>query len=238
MQTVIITKLSELLDSAMYHAETDEEGWYKDSQELLQDLEDLKMFHDSRRWSGSNFKNQMQPEGKGLNLPALPAPKPPSDEGSHIVGLPSLQFNDSLNQKANKEEEEFGESWDEESLSRYFKEKKPKKVREEKKTLKNMSIAEIEAWERAQDNATDIYKIKARMMNLARDGGASITPVGEILINSFVHMLKSFYDFADKIEDSSVKIQLTDLIRAQEGVPSGIIKASTSGVRIEKEVKK
>src|SRR6202453_167004 len=105
-------------------------------------------------------------------------------------------------------------------MARHFHEKRQtKKTKESEKTLKEMSIEEIEEWERAQDNSNDIYKIKARIANLARGPGMSLTPQGEILCNSFVHMLKEMYDFADKIEDKPTKIQLISIIRNQESVP-------------------
>lgn len=128
-----------------------------------------------------------------------------------------------------------GGEMSEEELSRLFKEKRnTKKTKRLGKSLKEMSLEEIENWESAQDNSNDIYKIKARIANLARGPGMSLTPVGEILCNSFVHMLKSLYDFADTIQDKPLKIQLIAIIRNQESVPGTIIAAAGAGVKKEK----
>ena len=120
-------------------------------------------------------------------------------------------------------------------LARMFKEKRAtKEVKKLGKSLKEMSLEEIEDWESAQDNSNDIYKIKARIANLARGPGMALTSVGEILCNSFVHMLKALYDFAETIQDKPTKIQLIAIIRNQEGVPGTIIAAAGAGVKKEK----
>jgi hypothetical protein len=119
-------------------------------------------------------------------------------------------------------------------LSKLFKETRQAKKKSPTKTLKEMTLEEIESWESAQDNSNDIYKIKARIANLARGPGMSLTPQGEILCNSFVHMLKSLYDFAEKVQDPNVKIPLIGIIRNQESVPGTIIGAAGAGVTKDK----
>ena len=89
-----------------------------------------------------------------------------------------------------------------------------------------LSPNEMEEWELAQNNSDDIYKIAARVKNLARiDGSASLTPAGEALCNTYVHVLKSFYDFADSLKDKDVKDKLYDLIRNNENMPRNLISA-------------
>lgn len=144
--------------------------------------------------------------------------------GHHEIEAPSKSFAD--------DGPDLGEGeMTEEELARMFKEKrKTKKEQPRAKTLKEMTMEEIEAWESAQDNSNDIYKIKARIANLARGPGMSLTPVGEILCNSFVHVCKALYEFADQVPDPNTKIQLIGLIRNQEAVPGTIIAAAGAGV--------
>lgn len=95
------------------------------------------------------------------------------------------------------------------------------------KQIEDMSIDELKEWEEKQDNSNDIYKIKARVANLARGGGASLTPVGEMLCNAFVHVAKDLYDFAETISDPAVKAKLIELIRKHENMPANLIAATT-----------
>lgn len=131
-----------------------------------------------------------------------------------------------------KEAAIFGEEMTEADLAKQFGEPPP--VRKEGKALNDMSRDEIESWERAQDNSNDLYKIKARVSNLARGGGAALTAQGEMLVNTYVHVLKSLYDFAENIEDSTTKIKLTQLIRKNEDMPGNLIAAAGAGVRTKK----
>lgn len=125
-----------------------------------------------------------------------------------------------------------GGEMSEDELSRLFKEKRNnKKPKESVKPLNKMSLEEIEDWESAQDNSNDIYKIKARIANLARGPGMSLTAQGDILCNSFVHVCKALYEFANGLTVPEEKIQLIALIRAQESVPGTIIAAAGAGVK-------
>lgn len=132
--------------------------------------------------------------------------------------------------KLNSLEDKFGPPMTEEEIARHFGEPMP--LPEKKKTaLSCMTIDEIHEWEAKQNNSNDIYKISARVKNIARAGaGANLTPVGEMLTNTYVHVLKSLYDFADTLEDKNVKIKLTELIRTHEGMPGTFIAATVAGV--------
>lgn len=203
-QIAVIDNLKTLLEEAMDREGDADCDWYKESEQVLKDLHALKMYHDSRRFN----------EGNGHYEPKEAAAEIFSD------GQPDAP--------------EGGEM-SEAELARMFKEKRSnKEVKKLGKSLKEMSLEEIEDWESAQDNSNDIYKIKARIANLARGPGMALTPVGEILCNSFVHMLKSLYDFADTIQDKPLKIQLIAIIRNQESVPGTIIAAAGAGVKKEK----
>lgn len=158
------------------------------------------------------------------------------------------QFDKMTDAQINKEEEEFGEAWDEESLAKHFGEKVTPRPNKQK-TLREMSKSEIdvlpldqlnvlvqlaEKEETEMDNSTDIYKIKARVANLARDSGGNLTAQGEILCNTYVHVLKSLYDFADTISDSNIKIKLRKLLRNHENLPGLIISAANVGIMRKK----
>lgn len=248
MQTVLIDKLSELLGSAMDASEHDDDDWYKESSLLLQDLNKLKMDHDTRRWNETNIKAQV--ESGALRPPTrnLPVQRPRTvkhlaeqpeiqvaekinDPNEHIVGLPGIQFDDIMNAKANEIEKDFGGELTEEELERRFNQKRTKIKKVETKKLSDMSLEEIEDWERKQDNGTDIYKISARVKNLARGGNASLTEQGEMLCNTYTHVVKAFYDFAEKIDDKNTKIQLIQLIRSHENMPGNLIAAAGAGVK-------
>lgn len=85
---------------------------------------------------------------------------------------------------------------------------------------------EFEEWEKKQDNSNDIYKINARIKNLARyEANANLTPQGDMVCNSFTHALKSFYDFAETIENEELRTKLLTLTRDQEMVPANLIAA-------------
>lgn len=89
-----------------------------------------------------------------------------------------------------------------------------------------MTRDEVEAWEKAQDNSNDLYKVAARVKNLARDNGGSLTHVGDILCNSYVHVLLALYKFAENLQDEDTKNKLVALIRSHESLPRDIINAA------------
>src|SRR5271166_880769 len=89
---------------------------------------------------------------------------------------------------------------------------------------------EMEEWERKQENSNDIYKISARVKNLARGSGGSLTSVGDMLANSYTHVLKSLYDFAETIPEP-YKEKLIELIRFHEKMPADVIASAGVGVK-------
>jgi hypothetical protein len=227
----------------MAASEHDDDDWYIEANTLIEDLERLRVEHESRRWNEANVQNQIA--SGAFKSPTRAAPRQRSNIVKHLATQPTLedspalealkniQFDLNMDQKANKTEEAFGPELTEEDLARHFGQTREKKKKGEPKGLNKMTLAEIEAWEAKQDNATDIYKIKARVANLARGANASLTPQGEILCNSYVHVMKAFYDFAEKIEDPDTKIGLISLIRNQEGMPGTSIAAAGAGVKMK-----
>lgn len=153
------------------------------------------------------------------------------ENGHNVAEIsPYKAMNPNLESELNKIEEEFGEAMSEEDLAKHFNE--PIMKKKKSKSIKSMDLEEIDQWEKEQDNSNDIYKVSARVKNLARAGaGANLTPVGEMLTNTYVHVLKSFYDFAENLEDKEVKIKLVNLIRANEGMPGTFIAATGAGVK-------
>jgi hypothetical protein len=85
-----------------------------------------------------------------------------------------------------------------------------------------MSEQEILEEEKRQDNSTEIYKVAARVKNLARGGEATLTPAGEALCNVFVHVLKDLYLFSETL-DSTKREELYNLLRIHEGMPGKLI---------------
>lgn len=205
-QNVVIQKMGEVLESAMDASETDDAEWYTEAESILKDLHSLKMYHESRRFNEANGHFDNSKSG--------------------MAGI----F------RENSTPDDAQGELSEDDLAKHFKEKRQtKKPKEQEKQLKDMTLQEIEAWESAQDNSNDIYKIKARVANLARGPGVSLTPQGEMLVNTYVHVLKSLYDFADKLEDKMVKIELVNLLRSHEIMPGTLISAAGAGVRQAKK---
>lgn len=97
-------------------------------------------------------------------------------------------------------------------------------VPQEKKmpNFSEMTKEQIEEWEQKEVESSDIYRIAARVKNSARNGGRSLTPVGEQMCNLYVHVLKSIYDFADTLEENK-KEELRALLRQHERFPGKLI---------------
>jgi hypothetical protein len=150
---------------------------------------------------------------------------------------PGQQFDNVLDAQISAKESEFGEEMSEAELEKAFGAAGRAQPVEQSKPLNKMSLDDIKSWEAQQNNSTDIYKIKARVSNLARETGGSLTGQGDILCNTYVHVLKSFYDFAEKIEDPTTRIRLIELIRSQEGMPGTVISAAGAGVKIARSRK-
>lgn len=212
-QSLIIEKMTSLLedilhDTKLEDGDTATEPWHYEATSLIKDIKALNKEHETRRFNEANYRAQ-NPEKGGSIIRALDDDFIASGEGE----------------------------MSEEDLARHFKEK-PKKAKKEKpKQLSEMSLDEIQSWEKAQENSNDIYKIKARVANLARGPGVSLTPQGEMLCNTYVHVLKALYDFAENVQDKNIKVQLTDLIRKQEGMPGNLIAAAGVGVKMKKDEK-
>lgn len=211
-QQFLIAKMASILHDAVHCTSEDDaqQPWYAEADKLLEDLKYLKNYHESRRFNEANHKAQQPKEQDGPIVSASPA-------------IEDADFDLAQSEMS------------EDDLARHFKEKKNRKQVEKPKPLEKMSLDEIESWEKQQDNSNDIYKIKARVANLARGPGVSLTPQGEMLCNTYVHVLKALYDFAETIEDKTIKIALTKAIRDQEGMPGTLISAAGAGVKMKKD---
>lgn len=216
-QEVLIDKLFGFLREAMtYVPEDDSNGeWCQEVESTIQEMHQRKI-------DFANLRFSQKPENGGHR----------PDEISPYTG--PMDIVDET--KLNAAESDFGPPMSEEELAAYFNEPLPKKAPKEpvQKSLSKMSLEEIETWEKAQDNSTDIYKIAARVKNLARvDGQAALMPAGEMLCNQYTHVLKSFYDFANTIADPELKIRLCKLIQKHEDMPGKLIEAGvgTKGTR-------
>jgi hypothetical protein len=212
----LIAELADLLSQAIiFPSEEDRDSldWIEPAQKLLKTMYVRGTDFETHRFNQKNGHNVKQ------NSPYKDTFRPidPMAEG-----------------KLNAMEADFGEEMTEEEVARLFKEPRPKKKKKEK-SLNKMTLKEIEAWEKAQDNSNDIYKVSARIKNLARQGaGANLTPAGDVLCNSHTHLCKAFYDFAETVEDKDTKIKLMELIRINESMAANVISALGAGVNIKK----
>jgi hypothetical protein len=193
-QNHLIQKLGEVLREAQGEADSYDCSWYDEAETLLKQIHDRKTAFQNFRFDQKNGHKTGQIS--------------PFEAG--LVPTPEIT--------------EGGDTLSEAELAAYFNEPtpKPKKVKKEK-SLNKMTLEEIKDWEKAQDNATDIYKVSARVKNLARVNGSTLTPVGEALCNLYTHVLKALYDFSDTVTDKEIKIQLVEVIKKQEGMPGNFI---------------
>lgn len=218
-QTALIKKLSTLLQDAMNDVDEDETenlDWYQDAEKLLKEFSTRNTDYEIHRFNQKNGYNTKN------NSPYESLP-------STIDKIDVVKENE-----LNALEESFGLPMTEEELAKHFGETSPKK-KNKKNKFNKMSIKEIEDWEKAQDNSNDIYKVSARIKNLARSGGASLTSAGDMLCNTFTHVIKALYDFAETIEDKDTKIKLIETIRKQEGMPANLVAAFNVGVKVKRE---
>ncbi len=234
-QRQIITALSLLLQDAMDDAldEQTTSPWFKEARDFLKAQNSLKKDHETRIFNEKN--GHVQPETVKLT------PEVANKNYQNTMptfGLGQIEDHE-FNKKLNEHEASFGGEMSEEDIEKMFNER-PKRKKKDRvdlsdgKPFKNMSLEEIEDWESKQNNSNDIYKIKARVANLARSGGGSLTAVGEMLCNSFVHVAKDLYEFADTISDKSLRIQLIERIRKHEGMPAQLIAATAVNVKVKK----
>lgn len=162
---------------------------------------------------------------------SIEATKPKfSDDDEYHASMDYLE-----EQKLNEIENESTVPWNEEELAKYFGEPPP--VKKEVKALKDMTAEEIIALETKQDNSNDIYKLSARVKNLARSGGAALTPMGDALCNTYTHVLKAFYTFAETMTNQDEKDRFLLLIRRHEDMPSNVIAAAAAGVKVKPKKK-
>jgi len=228
-QNDMILALSVCLAAAMDEMGMEDTEWYPEAQKLLKLRENLKNYHDNRIFNEKNGHAEhvvISPETVNANYADI---------------VPSLgigQINDpEENKRLNDAEKTFGEEMSAEEVARIFKESTSKgstgKVDMSKKDpFKGMTLEEIEEWEAKQNNSNDLYKIKARVQNSAVASSGNLTPVGEMMVNSFVHVLKDLYDYADSLSDKSEKITLIERVRKHENMPGQLIAATkTMGKR-------
>ncbi|HXN74912.1 MAG TPA: hypothetical protein VN855_00285, partial [Candidatus Acidoferrum sp.] len=175
-QREIMNKLVGYLREAMAWVDDDiNETWYQEAETLVQELYKRKMDFDNFRFDQQNGHKQEEISPYSTVPQLIP--------GEHLGPAHEQAFNDA--------EEGFGPPMTTEELASYFGESLPKKPKKTKAVHK-MDLQEIQEWEKQQDNSTDIYKIAARVKNLARSNDATLTQVGESLCNVYVHVLKSF----------------------------------------------
>lgn len=232
-QREFIKALSGLLKEAMGEMGADDTDWYREAKSLFKIQANINMLHENRLFDAKNGhqdKHTVTVDG--------PAPIENIQPKAEIVGVPGVQIDPETNVKLNEAEKEFGAEMTEEELAKMFGEKTQKKTgidMSQKNPFKGMTLEEIEAWEAKQNNSNDVYKIKARTQNLAVGiSGGNLTPVGEMMVNTFVHLFKDLYDFAEVIPDKEVKIALIEKIRKHESAPGNLIAAATAGVKGKK----
>lgn len=215
-QQQTIDKLTHMCSDLLEEAENMDEEEKKYAFEFLASLGRRKVDFENHRF------NQKNGHGIGVRSPFE------ADLTERIITI-DLKKEADLNAM---EAEHFGGEMSEEEIERLFNIEESKKKKPKQKKLSKMTLEEIEAWEKAQDNANDIYKVSARVKNLARGAvKGNLTAQGDMVVNMFTHVIKSLYDFADTVSDKETKIKLTDLIRRQEEMPANLIAALGAGVK-------
>jgi hypothetical protein len=71
----------------------------------------------------------------------------------------------------------------------------------------------------------DIYEIAGRIKNIIAKKDIALSPVGNILVNSYALVLKDLYDFADTLP-MPLGDKLVDLLISKEGMPEYVIRLS------------
>ena len=199
-QRMLVHKLRGFLGKAIEFGACENADWYPEAYKLLAEMHDRQSYFDTLRFDQSNGHRLDEITGGGIGPVSL---------GNEI---------DESNEEVTVEE-----------LAKYFDQVPP--TPKPKSKQQPMTLEEIEAWERKQDNSNDIYKVKARVKNHARDAmKANVSSVGEMLVNTYVHVLISLYEFADKIQDKETKIKLLELIRKNETMPANFMAATQAKV--------
>lgn len=235
-QRQTIQALTALLMAAMSEMGADDTDWFHESTKLFKIQAKIKADHDTRIFNARNGHNESTTiRLEGVNEIGRVEPK------SEVTYVPGIVIDPEMNAQLNEQEKAFGEEMTEAEIAAMFREK-PKQNNyrggvdmNQKEPFKGMTLEEIENWEKDQENSNDIYKIKARVANLAVGiSGGHLTPVGVMMVNSFVHVVKDLYAFADTIPDRSLKIALHERIRKHESMPGTLIAAASSGVTMKK----
>jgi hypothetical protein len=225
-QEKYIKALIEILKHAVSETsdDTDEVYWIEEAQKTISNYTKRIIDQENERF---NLENEFKRKGKTVSSIDKFTP------AGESYGIPSVSLSGPLDLSdegaLNKAEANFGPPLSEEELAAHFNEVLPNKSKKKAPNFNKMSLEEIEAWEKEQDNSNDLFKVKGRIKNHATIGGASILPAGEGMINSFAHVCKALYDFAETLQNKEEKIKLYELIRKQEIVPSQIISAFTPG---------
>lgn len=225
-QCELIAGLCALLREGLNEVDSENE-WAEDVEKVLNAMRSRRLDYENHRFNQKNgYKvNQNSPYAANETLNKSPATP------DHVVEtvLKSGRIDLMGEAQLNSVEAGFGGEMDEADIARHFDEQ-PKKKKKPKKT-KQMTLEELESLEKAMDNSNDIYKVSARIKNLARGTDASLTGVGDMLCNTFTHVAKNLYDFADTISDKETKLKLIELIRQNENMPAQFIAAIKNGVR-------
>lgn len=230
-QRKTIEVLTQLLTHAMSEMGAEDTDWYPDAELFFKHQKSIKMDHDNRLFNEKN--GHAEPQSS-----MIISPETVQADYSDVKLGPSIQFDPEMNARTNEAEKSFGTEMSEEELAKIFNAKPAKKKAgeidmSEKEPFKGMTLDEIETWEAKQENNNDIYKVKARVKNHAVSTGAALTAVGEMMVNSFVHVAKDLYDFAETIPDKSLRIALTERIRKHETMPANLIAAASAGVTVK-----
>lgn len=72
----------------------------------------------------------------------------------------------------------------------------------------------------------DIYEISGRIKNILARKDVSLSPAGNILVNTYALMLKDLYDFSEKLPEM-YKRELVRLLLSKEGLPEYVIRLTT-----------
>lgn len=233
--TFCMTMAMETVDSLDQSLlEGDMPEWYIEAQKLIALQKKLKADHETRIFNARN--GHLDPAIVKIDSPIDVGAIPPIGQVTYV---PGVKITPELDAKLTEAEAEFGAEMSEDELARHFRERPQKKINHgvdmsKKNPFKGMTLQEIEAWEAKQDNSNDIYKIKARVQNAVSATGGALTSVGEMMVNSFVHVAKDLYDFADTLPDKETRIRLIERVRKHESMPATLIAAVAGGVKIKK----
>lgn len=240
-QRQLILALSGLLREAMDEMGMDDTPWHSEATKLFKMQHAIKMDHETRLFNAKNG----HPDRSQIEV-QVHATGPLPQESQVPINVPGVTISPEESARLNDVEKGFGEELSESDIARMFGESQ-KRAKPKQKKLKDMSQGEInrtspeelqklvdeaEEDDRAQENSNDIYKIKGRVQNLAVGiSGGNLTPVGEMMVNTFVHVIKDLYDFAETLPDKNTRVMLTERIRKHEGMPGNLIHAASAGVK-------